>query len=125
MADFSIKSTAIATQNVDEGRVSTAARNLRIDPQSDQKRNEEKIAKSARDFESILVGQWLEQAEKSFATVPGEDPDKKNQDAGQDQMRSIAFHSLADGLTKAGGLGIAAMIKKHIEAVEARQDGPK
>ena len=29
-----------------------------------------KIEKAARDFESILVDQWLEQAEKSFATVP-------------------------------------------------------
>jgi len=86
--------------------------------------NKEKIEKSARDFESILVAQWLEQAEKSFATVPGDDPDKKDEDPGQDQFKSIAFHSLADGMVKAGGFGIAKMITKHLAAAEAVSGAP-
>ena len=118
MADFSVKASA-TVQSLDESRSATAIHNLRTDIQGNLKK--EKIEKSARDFESILIGQWLEQAEKSFATVPGDDPDKKNQDAGQEQMRAIAFRSLADGLTKAGGIGIAAMIEKHLVMAEAKQ----
>jgi len=118
MADFSVKAPATA-QSLDEARTAAAIRNLRTDMQANLK--EEKIKKSARDFESILIGQWLEQAEKSFATVPGEDPDKKDQDAGQDQMRSIAFRALADGMTRAGGIGIASMIQKHLELAEDKQ----
>lgn len=119
MADHSIASPSLTAQSLEEARSKMAVRNLRTDIHDKQK--QEKIEKSARDFESILIGQWLDQAEKSFATVPGDDPDKKNQDVGQDQMRSIAFHALADGLTKAGGIGIAKMIEKHLEAGEAKQ----
>jgi Rod binding domain-containing protein len=117
MADLSIKASS-ATQSVADAHSATAIRNLRSDILDNQKK--EKIVKSARDFESILIGQWLEQAEKSFATVPGDDPDKDNQDPGQDQMRSIAFRALADGMAKAGGIGIASMIQKHLESAEAK-----
>lgn len=119
MGSLSITPSRTNPQDFDRAESTLAVRNLRTDAQSKEKA---KIEKSARDFESILIGQWLEQAEKSFATVPGEDPDKKDQDAGQDQMRSIAFHSLAEGLTKAGGIGIASMISKHLEAAEAKQN---
>ena len=34
-----------------------------------------KIEKSAKDFESILLGSWLQQAERSFASLPGADDD--------------------------------------------------
>ena len=30
-----------------------------------------KIEKSAKDFESILLGSWLQQAEQSFGSLPG------------------------------------------------------
>jgi Rod binding domain-containing protein len=72
------------------------------------------------DFESILVGQWLEKAEKSFATVPGSDPDQ-DQDSGHDQFQSIACQSLAQGLSRTGGFGIAAMISKQLSASAAKQ----
>lgn len=119
MGSFSITPSRTNAQDFDRAESTLAVHHLRTDAQSKEKA---KIEKSAKDFESILVGQWLEQAEKSFATVPGDDPDKKDQDVGQDQMRSIAFHSLAEGLTKAGGIGIAAMISKHLEAAEAKQN---
>jgi Rod binding domain-containing protein len=76
-----------------------------------------KIDKAAHDFESILVGQWLEKAEKSFATVPGTDPDQSS-DSAHDQFQSIACEALAKGLSKTGGFGIASMISKHLAAVE-------
>jgi Rod binding domain-containing protein len=79
-----------------------------------------KINKAAHDFESILVGQWLEKAEKSFATVPGTDPDQ-SRDSTHDQFQSIACEALAKGLSKAGGFGIASMISKHLVAVEGHQ----
>jgi Rod binding domain-containing protein len=79
-----------------------------------------KIDKAARDFESILVGEWLNKAEKSFATVPGTDPDQQN-DSAHDQFQSIACQSLAQGLSKAGGFGIAAMISKQLKATHANQ----
>jgi len=117
VSDLPINGSKPPAQDFDRAMSTLAVRNLRGDANNKEKA---KIEKSARDFESILIGQWLEQAEKSFATVPGEDPDKKDQDVGQDQMRSIAFHSLAEGLTKSGGLGIAKMITKYLEAAEAK-----
>ena len=123
MSDLPIGAARVTIQDLNQANSSVAVRNLRTDAHNNNK-DASKIEKSARDFESILVGQWLEQAEKSFATVPGDDPDKKNQDAGQDQFRSIAFHSLAEGLTKAGGFGIASMITRHLEAAEIKQPRP-
>jgi Rod binding domain-containing protein len=79
-----------------------------------------KIDKAAHDFESILVGQWLEKAEKSFATVPGSDPDE-DRDSARDQFQSIACQFMAQGLTKNGNFGIAAMISKRLTAVAANQ----
>jgi Rod binding domain-containing protein len=107
-----------SAQDFDSAASSLAVRNLRGISQSPQNKEKAKIEKSAQDFESILVGQWLEQAQKSFATVPGDDPDKENQDPGQDQLRSIALHSLAEGFTKAGGFGLARMISERLEATE-------
>ena len=110
--------------HIDRLQSASTIRDLRaLHQNSDASEEKQKIEKSAREFESILVAQWLEAAEKSFATVPGEDPDKKNQDVGQDQFRSIAFHSLADGLTKGRGFGIASMIARHLEAVETSHPG--
>lgn len=77
-----------------------------------------KIDKAAKEFESILLGEWLEKAEKSFASVPGPDPDQDS-DPGHDQFQSIGCQFLAEALSKAGGIGIASMISKHLEAVEA------
>jgi Rod binding domain-containing protein len=74
-----------------------------------------KIEKAARSFESLLVGHWLEQAEKSFVAVPGVDQDEQN-DSSRSQFMSIACESLAQGLSKAGGFGIANMITKRLEA---------
>ena len=95
-----------------------AVQNLKSGPKSDDKA---KIEKSAQDFESVLIGQWLEQAEKSFATVPGGDPDNQT-DPGHDQFQGIAMQSLAQHLTKAGGLGIAHMISQALEKTAKKND---
>lgn len=81
----------------------------------------EKIEKSARDFESLLLGNWLEDAEKSFAAVPGVDPDQDS-DSTRDQFLSIACESLAQGLARSGGLGIAKMICQGLRQSEGRSE---
>ncbi len=68
-----------------------------------------KIEQSASDFESILLTSWLQEAEKSFATVPGGDDDG-NSDPGKSQFQSYAVQAVASALTKAGGIGLASMI---------------
>jgi Rod binding domain-containing protein len=70
-----------------------------------------KIDKSARDFESLLLGSWLQQAQQSFATVPG-GSEEADADPGKEQLQSFAMQSLSTALTASGGLGIAKSIAK-------------
>lgn len=107
----SLTSTPANSQDLNSARSSEAVQTLRTAQAQDPK----KIDKAARNFESLLVGHWLEQAEKTFATVPGTDPDQKD-DSSRDQFLSIACQSLAQGLSRGGGFGIAAMISKRLEA---------
>ncbi len=72
-----------------------------------------KIEKSAKDFESILLGSWLQQAEQSFGSLPGGDDDD-DADAGKDQFQGMAMQSLGNSMTAAGGIGIAKMIAKQL-----------
>jgi Rod binding domain-containing protein len=123
MSDFRIATQANGSSGLSQAQGDLAIQRLR-NPAT--KASPSKIDKAAHDFESILVGQWLEKAEKSFATVPGGDPDK-DQDSGHDQFQSIACEFMAQGLSKSGGFGIAAMISKHLAATEANSadKGPK
>ncbi len=117
MSDFRIASLANGSSGLSQAQGDLAVQRLR-NPET--KKSPSKIDKAAHDFESILVGQWLEKAEKSFATVPGGDPDK-DQDSGHDQFQSIACEFMAQGLAKSGGFGIASMISKHLAAAEGKQ----
>lgn len=76
-----------------------------------------KIEKSAKDFESILLGSWLQQAEQSFGSVPGGDDDD-SADPGKDQFQGIAMQSLGTSMTASGGIGIAKMISKQLHKAE-------
>jgi Rod binding domain-containing protein len=76
-----------------------------------------KIEKSAKDFESILLGTWLEQAEQSFGSLPGGD-DEEDEDPGKEQFQGIAMQSLGSAMTAAGGIGIAKMIAKQLHKAE-------
>jgi Rod binding domain-containing protein len=75
-----------------------------------------KIEKSASDFESILLGSWLQQAEQSFGSVPGED--NEDADSGKDQFMGIAMQSLGTSMTASGGIGIAKMISNSLHKAE-------
>jgi Rod binding domain-containing protein len=72
-----------------------------------------KIEKSAKDFESILLGSWLQQAEQSFGSLPGGDDDG-DADAGKEQFQGMAMQSLGNSMTAAGGIGIAKMISRQL-----------
>ncbi len=74
-----------------------------------------KIEKAGKDFESILLGSWLTQAEQSFAKVPGGDGEDDD-DSSKDQFQGIAMQALAGSLTASGGIGIARMITKHLHS---------
>ena len=85
-------------------------------------KNDAKIEKGAKEFESMLLSTWLQQAEQSMATVPGAEDDEDA--AGRDQMMSLGVQSLASSLTASGGIGIAAMIAKALHATADRaQEG--
>lgn len=79
-----------------------------------------KMVKAGKDFESILLGSWLQQAEQSFATVPGGDG-QGDDDGGKDQFQGIAMQALAGSLTASGGIGIARMIT---DSLRSRQEKP-
>jgi len=83
-----------------------------------------KIEKSAKEFESIILGSWLQQAEQSFDSLPGGD-DEDDADAGKEQFQGMAMQSMGTSMTAAGGIGIAKMISKQLhkaqDALEAKE----
>ena len=79
---------------------------------------DQKIEKGAREFEAMLLSSWLQQAEQSFAMVPGADDD--DDAAGRDQMMSLGVQSLAQSMAASGGIGIADMVAKAMRATAAR-----
>ena len=81
-----------------------------------------KIDKASKDFESILLSQWLQQAEQSFGSLPGSEDDEDS-DVGKEQFQGIAMQSLGAALTASGGIGIAKMIANSLhKAEDARVD---
>lgn len=80
-----------------------------------------KSLKAGKDFESILLGNWLQQAEQSFATVPGGDG-QEDDDGSKDQFQGMAMQALAGSLTASGGIGIAQMITRSLRAREGNAE---
>jgi Rod binding domain-containing protein len=80
---------------------------------SPQDLNDAKIDKGSKEFEAILVGSWLQQAEQSFATLPGSDDDK---DVASDQVMSFGVQALSTSLAASGGIGIGKMLAKAMHA---------
>ncbi len=75
-----------------------------------------KLDATAKEFESVLLTQWLQAAESSFGSVPGADDD---QDSGGEQMKSFGVQQLATALSNAGGIGIAKVVTKALSHAEA------
>lgn len=113
-SQFSLSTApAVTNQDLNQARGAQALRVLK-----NEKGDPAKIDKAAHDFESILLGEWLEKAEKSFATVPGSDQ-SPDEDPGHDQFQSLSCEFLAKAMSSNGGIGIAKMISKNLMATEA------
>jgi Rod binding domain-containing protein len=108
MPDFSVSTTASASSALD-----ARTESLRRSTRSQEAQDRAKLDKSATEFEAILLGQWLEDAHRAFATVPGSDPDKDS-DPGADNFRSIGMQAVATSLANNGGIGIASMLVKYM-----------
>jgi len=80
-----------------------------------------KIDKGAKEFESVLLGSWLQQAQESFASVPGTDDD--NDDVGKGSMMSLGVQTLATSMASGGGIGIGTMIAKAMHAAADKANG--
>ena len=74
-----------------------------------------KIDKSAKDFEAILLSNWLQQAEESFAKVPGDDDEE---DGTSSQFTQMAMQSLGTSFAGTGGIGIAKMIATQLHKTQ-------
>jgi len=82
-----------------------------------------KIEKGAKEFESMLLSAWLQQAEQSMATVPGAEDEEDS--TGRDQMMSLGVQSLSSAMVASGGIGIASMIAKALHGrAEKTESGP-
>ncbi|MDR3735506.1 MAG: hypothetical protein P4L10_08230 [Acidobacteriaceae bacterium] len=82
-----------------------------------QRKQYAKIDQSAKDFESLLLGNWLQQAEESFAKVPGGGSEDEADDA-TNQLQGIAMQALGTAMTAAGGVGLARVISDQLHTVE-------
>ncbi len=76
----------------------------------------------ATEFESILLGQWLQSAQASFGTVDGESDDA---DPGAEQMKSFGTQALAKEFSRQGGVGIGTMIAHALQAPPASREVTK
>jgi Rod binding domain-containing protein len=82
--------------------------------QSPEQLSDAKIDKGSKEFEAILLGSWLQQAEQSFSTLPGADDD--NKDVASDQVTSFGVQALSTSLAASGGIGISKMVAKAMHA---------
>ncbi len=83
--------------------------------------DDSKIDKSSKEFESLLLEGWMQQAEHSFATVPGSEEDGDDQQ--RDQIMSFGVQALAKAMVQSGGIGIAKMISTSLHAAADRENG--
>ncbi|HUK25276.1 MAG TPA: rod-binding protein [Terriglobales bacterium] len=116
MPQMSQLTSASPGETLQQARSQQVLQQLKTDGATDH----QKLEHAARSFEAILLDRWLEQAEQSFAKVPGEDPDNSNDnpdgDPGAGQFRSLGIQTLAEQIANHGGIGIASMIIRQMEA---------
>lgn len=66
-----------------------------------------KVTEASQEFESVLLGQWLQEAQSSFGSVPGYEDDS----AGSGEIKEFAMQHLAAGIVSSGGIGIAKLVE--------------
>jgi len=70
----------------------------------------EKGAKAARDFESVLLTSLFDALQKSFAF------DAQDETPGAGDYRMMGTQALAKAVADGGGIGIARLILRHLQA---------
>jgi Rod binding domain-containing protein len=84
-----------------------------------------KIEKAATDFESILLGHWLEEAQQSLGSAPGGEDDDDS-DPAQSQLQGLSMQSLATAITSSGGIGLASLISRQLHRLDGEApDSPQ
>lgn len=73
------------------------------------------IDKAARDFESVFVGQMLEQM---WSEVPTDGPFGGG--SGERVFRSLLIQSVGQQIADHGGIGLAASVKREMIAMQER-----
>lgn len=67
-----------------------------------------KLVKAAREFEAILLQNWLEKMNKSMVA------EGESQDAAHDTISSMGAQAVATALADRGGVGIASMLVRNL-----------
>jgi Rod binding domain-containing protein len=79
--------------------------------------NTARLSSAAKEFESVLLGQWLKDAESTFGSVPG----SEESDAGGEQMKEFAMQHVAGDIADRGGIGIAPMVERALAKEQTSQ----
>ena len=108
MADASSLSLQAAATSSLAARAGSAVRSV-----STESGDSAKIDKSSKEFESMLLSSWLQQAYETFGSVTGED-EEGELDSGKQQYQGIAMQALGNAMTASGGIGIAKMIANYL-----------
>ena len=118
-------SLALTSMNTQQSILQSQQDQLVRQMQSPDRLSDEKIDKGSKEFEAILVGSWLQQAEQSFTTLPGTD-DEEDKDVASGQVMSFGVQALSTSLAASGGIGIGKMIAKamHAAADKANAQAP-
>jgi Rod binding domain-containing protein len=69
----------------------------------------DKLKKSAREFEAILLQSWLEKMNQSFVGST------ESQDPAHDTVSSLGTQAIASALAARGGIGIAKMLLRQLQ----------
>jgi Rod binding domain-containing protein len=70
-----------------------------------------RMVAAAKEFESVMLNQWLQSAESSFGAAPGGGEDE---DQGGQQMKGFATQQLAGQLAAHGGIGLAKLVQSGL-----------
>jgi Rod binding domain-containing protein len=71
----------------------------------------DRAAKAAREFEGLLLANWLQSVEEGIKAFAGDDDD-----SGSDTMGAVGVQAVAKGIAERGGIGLAKMLLDHLPA---------
>lgn len=90
---------------------SAAASSLSSTPVVRSESKQQRLSEAAKEFEGVLLNQWLHEAESTFGAAPG----GTDYDADDDQMKSFATQQLATQFAARGGIGIGRLVQQQLE----------